>query len=67
MTTPARIRELRRRLGLDEKDLALRSGLSVDTIRQIEEGNMQPSAITLRSLAGALGTTAAELAKPDEW
>jgi transcriptional regulator with XRE-family HTH domain len=67
MTTPARIRELRRRLGLDEKALALRTGLSVDTIRQIEEGNMQPSSVTPERVARALGTTAAELSKPDEW
>jgi len=67
VTVSARIRDLRLGLGPDEGALALRSGLSVDTIRQIEEGNMQPSSVTLERVARALGTTAAELSKPDTW
>jgi len=67
MTVHARIRELRQQLGLDEDELALQAGLSVATIRHIEQGNMQPNGSTLDRLARALRTTAAELGKPEEW
>jgi transcriptional regulator with XRE-family HTH domain len=67
MTIHTRIRELRQHLGIDQRELARRAGLSVATIQQIEEGNMQPSATTLARMARVLGTTAAELTEPDEW
>ena len=49
------LRELRRRKGLSQKDLASRSGIGQDSISAIESGRHQARPSTLRRLAEVLG------------
>ena len=49
------LRELRRRKGLSQKDLANRSGIGQDSISAIESGRHQARPSTLRRLAEVLG------------
>lgn len=44
------VRSLRRARGMTQEVLAIRSGLSADTIRRLEHGNFSPSLDTLRKL-----------------
>lgn len=48
------LRELRRRKGLSQKDLAIKSGVGQDSISAIESGRHQARPSTLRKLAEAL-------------
>jgi len=41
--TPRGIRAIRRRLGLSQKQFAVRYGFSVETIRNYEQGHRQPT------------------------
>ena len=50
----ARVRAIRQRLGLSSAELALRAGLSVGVISQIERGHANPSLRTLERLRLAL-------------
>jgi transcriptional regulator with XRE-family HTH domain len=50
----ARVRAIRQRLGLSSTELALRAGLSVGVISQIERGQANPSLRTLERLRLAL-------------
>ncbi|UKD59518.1 helix-turn-helix domain-containing protein [Amycolatopsis sp. FU40] len=55
------LREMRRQTGLTQEQLAERSGVSVSTIRRLENGRpVDPRMGTVKLLADALGTTAAE-------
>jgi len=55
------VRTRRRRLGLTQEDLAVKSGLGVRSLRSIEAGRtVRPRADTLRMLADALGLDSAE-------
>ena len=56
-----RVRTLRRSEGLTRAQLAARSGLSVRFLARIEGGDGNVSILRLESLAGALGTTPADL------
>jgi transcriptional regulator with XRE-family HTH domain len=55
------LRELRRRKGLSQKDLAGKSGVGQDTISGIEAGRHEPRPSTLRKLADALGVEVEDL------
>lgn len=48
------LRELRRRKGLSQKDLAKKAGIGQDSISGIESGRHEARPSTLRKLAGAL-------------
>ena len=54
------LRELRRRKGLSQKDLAVASGVGQDTISGIESGRHEPRPSTLRKLADTLGVEVAD-------
>jgi transcriptional regulator with XRE-family HTH domain len=57
-----RIRELRKRRGMSQRDLAQASGVSVSLIRKIEQGERNDTRIaTLRKLAVATGVTTTAL------
>jgi transcriptional regulator with XRE-family HTH domain len=57
-----RIRGYRRRSGISQEELALRSGLSARTIRYIESGRTQrPRPATIRLIAAGLGVDVAEV------
>jgi transcriptional regulator with XRE-family HTH domain len=56
-----RLNVLRTARGLSIRDLALASGLSVNTISLIERGKTSPTIATLHSLASALGVPMKEL------
>lgn len=56
-TLGARLRRLREKMGLSQKELALRTGLSPSLIGQIETGRSQPSLATLHLLADVLGVS----------
>src|SRR5207249_2964907 len=53
----ALLRMYRRRALLTQEDLASRSGVSVRTIRKLENGSGRPRYSSVRLLAGALGLT----------
>ena len=57
MTIGSRILEARRALGLQQKQLAEKAGLTPSLISQIERDRVSPSLNTLRKLAGALGVS----------
>jgi transcriptional regulator with XRE-family HTH domain len=56
-----RLRTLRKRRLLTQEQLAERSGIAVSTVIRIERNQVEPHGATIRKLADALGTTAAEL------
>lgn len=60
-----RLRDLRQRRGLTQKALAALAGLSRNTVMNLERGAV-PALDTARALAGALGTTLAELIGEEE-
>lgn len=57
----SRISAWRRFLGVSQKDLAARAGLSVTAVSQIELGKMSPRVSTADSLIVGLGVGLAEL------
>ena len=54
------VKEIRRRKGWSQKDLANESGVGQDTISGIESGRHEPRPSTLRKLADALGVEVAD-------
>src|SRR5262245_44055056 len=54
MTTGQLIKELRLKKGITQEDLAARTDISVRTIQRIENGEVDPRAYTLQSIAEAL-------------
>ena len=54
MITPEQIRGARAMLGLKQADLAARAGISATGLNNIERGNADPKASTLRSIEDAL-------------
>ena len=63
-----RVRELRRQAGLTQASLALRAGVTVETVARLERvlrarasANSNPSLETLSRLSGALGVEVSEL------
>ena len=57
MTIGSRILEARRALGLQQKQLAEKAGLTPSLVSQIERDRVSPSLNTLRKLAGVLGVS----------
>ena len=55
----ARLRELRRRRGWTQEELADQTGLSADTIRRLERGKNNPSLDTITKIANGLQLTVA--------
>ncbi len=55
------VRELRRRKGWSQQELADASGVGQDTISSLELGRHEPRPSTLRKIAGALGVEVADL------
>lgn len=60
------LRELRRRRGLSQKDLAKKSGIGQDSISGIESGRHEARPSTLRRLAEALGVEVEDLFRESE-
>lgn len=61
-----RLRTLRLRRALSQRDLAARAGVSQVTIVRLERGEAEPRPSTVRKLAAALGVDPAELVgEPD--
>jgi DNA-binding Xre family transcriptional regulator len=57
-----RVRELRRARGLDQRELARRAGVSMQTVSNLETGRLRDLKVsTLAALAGSLGVSPAEL------
>ena len=62
-----RVKELRRVGGLTQQGLAVKAGLSIGAVVQIEAGKItDPRASTLKALAGALGVSVDELVFDDD-
>lgn len=61
MTLGERLRALRLERGLQQRQLAEKSGLTPSMVSQIESGRLTPSLHTLGKLAGALGLPIASL------
>lgn len=56
----SRIRERREQLGLSLREIAARSGLSLNAISRIERGDNSPTVASLQLIAGALGVSITE-------
>lgn len=54
MTTPAQIRAARALLGMSQQDVAQRAGVSTRTIVNLEKGDRQPIAATVKAVTAAL-------------
>lgn len=52
---PEKVRELRKRRGMSQQDLAAAADVAVNTVWALEKGRLRPRARTLRRLAAALG------------
>ncbi len=59
-----RLKELRRQAGLSQPQLAERSGVSVGTIRQFEQGRREPTYATLVKLVEGLAVSLAAFEPP---
>lgn len=55
------LKKRRRRAGLRQIDLAIRSRITLRTLQRYESGNHAPDNIALHRLASALGTSSAEI------
>ena len=55
------LKQRRRRAGLRQIDLAIKSRIALRTLQRYERGDHPPDNIALRKLAGALGTTSGAL------
>jgi len=60
------IREQRKKLGASQGALAKDAGISRNMLSQIERGEGNPSWVTLRGIAAALGVPVSTLAKAAE-
>jgi transcriptional regulator with XRE-family HTH domain len=56
-----RLRDLRKRALMSQRELAKRSGVGVTTIVRIERNQVEPQGATIRKLAEALGVQPREL------
>jgi transcriptional regulator with XRE-family HTH domain len=56
---------LRREKGLTQEQVEERSGFSQQYLSGLERGHRNPTVVTLRELADALGVSHVELVKPD--
>jgi len=65
MKTGQLIKELRLKKGITQEDLAARTDISVRTIQRIENGDVDPRAFTLQSIAAALEVDFAVLANSE--
>ena len=61
-----RLRDLRKRALLTQKELADKSGVGVTTIIRIERNQVEPQGSTIRKLAEALSVAPEELVKTEE-
>jgi transcriptional regulator with XRE-family HTH domain len=61
----ARVRELRKLRGWTQEELEGRTSLTVSYISRVETGDQNPSILTLRTLARALGMSIAALLPPE--
>jgi DNA-binding XRE family transcriptional regulator len=59
----AAIRQLRDKRGVTQEDLAHDAGVTTGTLSLIERGKSNPAWGTVKSIAAALGTTVADVAK----
>lgn len=55
------LKQRRRRAGLRQIDLAIKSRIALRTLQRYERGDHPPDNIALRKLAGALNTTSGAL------
>lgn len=55
------VRELRRKRGLTQEDLAHRADITTGTLSLIERGQANPTWSTVRGIANALGVSMSEL------
>lgn len=62
LLTRSNIRELRKKAGLTQHDLAKRSGVSIATIQGYEQGKFRPRMSTLEKVGRALGVEVNEYA-----
>lgn len=60
------VRELRRKRGATQDDLAAGAGITPATLSLIERGQANPTWDTARKIAGALGVSIGDLAKLSE-
>jgi transcriptional regulator with XRE-family HTH domain len=66
MKTGQLIKELRLKKGITQEDLAAKTDISVRTIQRIENGDVDPRAYTLQSIAAALEVDFAVLANSED-
>jgi transcriptional regulator with XRE-family HTH domain len=62
----AKLRRLRRRAALSQRELAERAGITQETVSRLEHGHHAARGSTLRRLAKALGVQPHELIKGED-
>jgi transcriptional regulator with XRE-family HTH domain len=60
-----RLRAVRERQALNQRELAEKAGLTASTLSRIEAGVQEPYSSTVRKLARALGVKPADLMAPE--
>ncbi len=61
-----RLRTVRERAALTQRELAAKSGVNYVQISRIEQGDVEPRPGTVRKLATALGVAPVELMEPEQ-
>jgi len=59
---PSKIKTLRKKLALSQRELAAKAGITAATLNRIETGKESPMPKTIRALAAALGVSPADIA-----
>jgi transcriptional regulator with XRE-family HTH domain len=62
-----RIKRRRRKMGLNQENLALLAGLDRSHMSSIETGKTEPGVWMLTRIAGVLGTTPSDLLRGMKW
>ena len=65
MVKLTRLRGIRERAALTQRELAERAGVNYVQISRIERGDVEPYPSTVRKLAQALGVTPSDLMEPE--
>lgn len=65
MSLGSRIRQIRCRAGLSQKEIAQKSGITVSFLSQVERGIASPSIKSLRNIARAIGIRVSYLLSED--
>lgn len=61
MTIGQKIKTIRKKVGMTQQDLSLKTGISVQSIRRYESGKIVPKSQNLLAISNALGVSPSDL------